>query len=305
MHVLVIGSRGVIGTAVTNFLKNRGHRVTEWDVAISRDQDLRVRGVLDTVLANDSIDMAVFLAFDVGGSKYPVDSANYISNNIRLMEYTFESLEKYKIPFIHSTSQMSNMDHNPYGVLKRLGEFYTEYLGGINVKIWNVYGPEEVGAKSHVISDFIEQAQTTKCIQMLTDGSELRQFLHCDDFARAIGYILDNFHQCKMEYGPIIDISNFEWVSILDIARLVAQVCGPGVSIVPGTAKASFQTKTNHPKTNFSSSGWSPTISLVEGIRMLVKPTHASSDVNLLLQTVLHGKGDSETIPTHHTTSCT
>jgi nucleoside-diphosphate-sugar epimerase len=270
MHVLVIGSNGVVGKAVVNNIRERGDcEVTEWDVAISPSHDLRERGALDTLLSDGRVDFAVFLAFDVGGSKYPVDSAEYISNNLRLMEYTFESLAKYKVPFIHSTSQMSNMDHNPYGVLKRLGEFYTEYLGGINVKIWNVYGPEEVGAKSHVIADFIEQAQKSKCIRMLTTGTETRQFLHCDDFARAIAYILDNFEMCRAEYGPVIDISNFHWVSILEVARLVAKVCGPGVEVIPGTQQTSFQTKINEPRTNFSSSRWSPTISLEDGIRML------------------------------------
>ena len=291
MHVLVIGSRGVVGTAVSNFLKGRGNQVTEWDITLSPSHDLRVQGALDSIFKNQKIDMAVFLAFDVGGSKYSVHSAEYISNNIRLMEYTFESLKKYKIPFIHSTSQMSNMDHNPYGVLKRLGEFYTEYLGGINVKIWNVYGPEDVGIKSHVITDFIEQAKTQKCIRMLTDGSEMRQFLHCDDFARAIGYVIDNFEICKIEYGPIIDISSFEWVSIIDIARLVAQACGPGVSIVPGSTKASFQTRVNEPRTNFNNSRFRPYISLSDGIRALASTL---TDIHRLLDTVLHGEGDSD-----------
>jgi len=269
MHVLVIGSKGVVGSAVAKKIKERGDRVTEWDIAISPEHDLRIQGALDAVLAHDAVNFAVFLAFDVGGSKYPVDSAEYISNNVRLMEYTFESLAKYKVPFIHSTSQMSNMDHNPYGVLKRLGEFYTEYLGGINVKIWNVYGPEEVSAKSHVLVDFIDQAKRTKCIRMLTTGTETRQFLHCDDFAQAIVYVLDNFETCLVEYGTIIDISNFQWVSIFDVAQLVAKVCGPGVEVIPGTRETSFQTKTNEPRTNFKSSLWIPKISLEDGIRML------------------------------------
>jgi nucleoside-diphosphate-sugar epimerase/predicted O-methyltransferase YrrM len=293
MHVLVIGSKGVVGTAVVNNLKERGDcLVTEWDVALSHSHDLRERGALDALLSEERVDFAVFLAFDVGGSKYPVDSAEYISNNLRLMEYTFESLAKYKVPFIHSTSQMSNMDHNPYGVLKRLGEFYTEYLGGINVKIWNVYGPEEVGAKSHVIADFIDQAQKSNCIRMLTTGTEKRQFLHCNDFARAISFIISNFEKCKVLYGTVIDVSSFQWVSILDVARLVAKVCGPNVEVIPGTQQTSFQTKINEPRTNFSSSRWFPTISLEDGIRMLVKTPQP--DVSALVNTVLTGKGDSD-----------
>jgi len=136
-----------------------------------------------------------------------------------------------------------------------------------------VYGPEELGVKSHVISDFIEQAKTQKCIKMLTDGTEVRQFLHCDDFARAIGYIVNNFEQCKNEYGSVIDVSNFEWVTILEVAHIVAHVYGPGVSVIPGTLLATFQTKQNEPRPDFSKSGWIPYIPLVEGVRMLSTTT--------------------------------
>jgi nucleoside-diphosphate-sugar epimerase len=197
MNILVLGSKGVVGEAVTKILKSKGHRVIEWDIKIDSSHDLRIRHSLYFILKENPIDFAIFLAFDVGGSKYKVDSHEYISNNMRLMDYTFESLSAFKVPFIHSTSQMSNMDHDPYGPLKRIGEFYTEYLGGVNVKIWNVYGPEEVNEKSHVINDFIHQAHMNKCIQMMTSGKETRQFLHGEDFAKALIKIIENFESLR------------------------------------------------------------------------------------------------------------
>jgi nucleoside-diphosphate-sugar epimerase len=263
MRILVLGSSGVIGSAVSLHLKSIGHEVTDWDISLSPEHDLRVRGSLDNVLKN--IEFVIFLAFDVGGSKYYINTAEYISNNVKLMEYTFESLSKFKLPFIHATSQMSNMD-NPYGALKRLGEFYTHYLEGINVKIWNVYGPEEVGAKSHVIPDFINQAITTKKINMMTNGKEERQFLHGRDFATAIVKLMDSY---KKYSGLTIDISSFEWVSILDVANIIADVCGPGVEVIPGKAESSFQTRVNQPLSDIRKTGWKPSITLYEGITLL------------------------------------
>jgi nucleoside-diphosphate-sugar epimerase len=210
------------------------------------------------------VDFVAFFAFDVGGSKYPTESAEYISNNMRLLENTFSELKRSGVPFIHTTSQMSNMDHNPYGPLKRIAEFYTEYLGGVNIKVWNVYGPEHVSEKSHAIADFIHQARTTGVIQMCTTGEETRQFLHTADFAEAACHIMENYNQFK---GQMIDISNYEWVSIRTVADLIANIFH--ARVIPGTVESTFQTKVNEPRPDFLRTGWKPKISLKEGIEGL------------------------------------
>jgi nucleoside-diphosphate-sugar epimerase len=259
MRVLVLGANGVIGSAFSHHVEKQGHSVIRWDVTLDPEHDLRVPGSLHFVLKE--VDFVAFFAFDVGGSKYPTESTEYISNNMRLLENTFNAIRLSGLPFIHTTSQMSNMDHNPYGPLKRIAEFYTEYLGGINVKVWNVYGPEDIGDKSHVITDFIHQAKTTGEIRMMTDGEEMRQFLHADDFSTAVYYMMTHYDEFK---GRMIDVSNYEWVSILSVANTVADI--HGAIVVPGTKKANYQTKTNEPSKQFLETGWVPKISLREGI---------------------------------------
>jgi len=262
MRVLVLGAGGVIGSAFARHVEKQGHSVIRWDISIDPDHDLRVPGSLHIILKE--VDFVAFFAFDVGGSKYPTESAEYISNNMRLLENTFSALRDSGLPFVHTTSQMSNMDHNPYGPLKRIAEFYTQYLGGINVKVWNVYGPERVGDKSHVIPDFIHQAKTTGTIKMMTTGEETRQFLHADDFAAAIHHMMTHYGEFK---GRMFDISNHEWVSILSVAHIIADTYG--ATVVPGTIKASYQTRLNEPSRVFLNTGWSPKISLKEGIEQL------------------------------------
>ena len=56
---------------------------------------------------------------------------------------TFSYLEKYSNPFIFASTRMSNMNHSPYGTLKRIGEHYTNILGGHIVRFWNTYGIEK------------------------------------------------------------------------------------------------------------------------------------------------------------------
>jgi len=262
MRVLVLGADGVIGSAFARHVEQQGHTVIRWDVTIDPEQDLRVPGSLYCI--TKEVDFVAFFAFDVGGSKYSTESAEYISNNMRIIENTFSALRVSGVPFLHTTSQMSNMDHNPYGPLKRLAEFYTQYLGGINVKVWNVYGPERVGDKSHVIPDFIHQAKTTGAINMMTTGEEKRQFLHADDFASACYHMMTHYDEFK---GRMIDVSNYEWVSIRSVADIIANVYHATVS--PGSIKSTFQTKVNEPRLDFLQSGWKPCITLKEGIEGL------------------------------------
>jgi nucleoside-diphosphate-sugar epimerase len=93
------------------------------------------------------------------------------------LENVFALLEKYNKRFIFASSQMSNMSYSPYGVMKRVGELYTTSLRGLIVKFWNVYGIEKDYEKSHVITDFIRKGFEEGDFEMMTDGTEERQFL--------------------------------------------------------------------------------------------------------------------------------
>ena len=72
MRILILGSSGCVGTAVTRYFQEKGHEVIPWDLKMGPKYDLRIPGNLDTVLP--SADFVFFLAFDVGGSKYNVNS---------------------------------------------------------------------------------------------------------------------------------------------------------------------------------------------------------------------------------------
>ena len=129
--ILVLGSEGQIGNNLTSKLKkDKNNEIIECDIACHESHDLRVKSkYLDEVFKNS--DFVYFLAYDVGGSTYlnkNQNSNDFIDNNLMIMKNTFSYLEKYKIPFIFASTQMSNMTHSPYGTLKRIGEFYTNNL---------------------------------------------------------------------------------------------------------------------------------------------------------------------------------
>ena len=143
--ILILGSSGQIGAYLTEYLRAKNHEVVEFDVVNGENQDLTA--IPNTKLMHDIrvADFVFFLAFDVGGSRYLKKYQNtyeFINNNTRLMANVFQYLHEYRKPFVFASSQMSNMSYSPYGVLKRVGELYTQTLNGLTVKFWNVYGVE-------------------------------------------------------------------------------------------------------------------------------------------------------------------
>src|SRR6185503_7086393 len=166
--MLVLGSSGQIGSALCNYLKELKYDVREFDIVKNPTHDLREKSsYLDWEIG--ICDFVFFLAFDVGGSTYLKTyqhTFQFMDNNVRLMQVTFDALQRYKKPFIFASSQMSNMSFSSYGMLKNLGELYTKSLNGIVIKLWNVYGVEHDPSKTHVITDFVKMALEKKQITM-------------------------------------------------------------------------------------------------------------------------------------------
>ena len=101
MKYLVLGSAGQIGEELCKFLKKENQEVVEFDIATNSYQDLRIPGIINTLV--EESDFVIFLAFDVGGSRYLKKyqhTYDFIENNTKLILFTFESLKKYKKPFL-------------------------------------------------------------------------------------------------------------------------------------------------------------------------------------------------------------
>jgi nucleoside-diphosphate-sugar epimerase len=267
MKYLVLGSGGLIGSALTKYIRKRGDEAIEFDIVNSPEEDLRIP---DNPLLKERMklaDLCFFLAFDVGGSRYLRTyqySCDFLSNNVRIMENTFRCIKEMKKPFIFASSQMSNMSYSPYGVLKLLGEYYTKSLNGVIVKFWNVYGPERNFEKAHVITDFILKARKNRVINMLTDGMEKRQFLYVDDCCECLLILAENYPHIPRDKE--LHITSFEWHTIREVAEIVAKLY-PGTKIVPGKEKDEIQRGKQNEPDPYILNYWYPKTSLEEGIK--------------------------------------
>jgi nucleoside-diphosphate-sugar epimerase len=271
MKITILGSSGQIGAYLTEYLRNKGHEVTEFDVVNGEDQDLTK--IPNSKLMHDIrlADFVFFLAFDVGGSRYLKKyqhTYDFINNNTRLMANVFQYLAEYRKPFVFASSQMSNMSYSPYGVLKRVGELYTQTLGGLTVKFWNVYGVEKDAEKSHVITDFIRRGFEEGEFEMMTDGTEERQFLYAEDCCEALETIMN----CYSDFKPTdpLHITSFRNDSIKSVAEIIQGQFNLierfDVKIKPGVAKDSVQMDKRNEADNYITGWWMPQTTLDKGI---------------------------------------
>ena len=270
-RVTILGSEGQIGAYLSEYLEKKGHEVTGIDVVYGPENDLRVTPNSYVESKIKDADFVFFLAFDVGGSRYLKKyqhTFEFNNNNTRMMANTFRLLNKYKTPFVFASSQMSNMSYSPYGVMKRVGELHTTALKGLTVKFWNVYGIEKDMEKAHVITDFIRRGFEETEFEMLTDGTEERQFLYAEDCCEALETVMDCYSDFKPE-DPL-HITSFNATSIADIAAIIQGQFNLierfDVKIKPGLAKDSVQMDKRNEADTYITGWWTPKTGIDQGI---------------------------------------
>jgi len=270
MKITILGSSGQIGAYLTEYLRGKGHEIFEYDIANTEDQDLTKIPNLGLEHLIKASDFVFFLAFDVGGSRYLKKyqhTFKFIDNNARMMASVFGLLEKYNKRFVFASSQMSNMSHSPYGVMKRVGELYTKTLNGLLVKFWNVYGIEKDMEKAHVITDFIRKGFEEGDFEMLTDGTEERQFLYAEDCCEALETVMERYTDFKPE-DPL-HITSFRATCISEISHIIMgqfNMIGKPVKISPGLAKDSVQLDKRNEADTYITGWWLPKTNLQDGI---------------------------------------
>jgi nucleoside-diphosphate-sugar epimerase len=166
---------------------------------------------------------------------------------------------------------MSNMSFSNYGILKLIGEKYSSSLNGLFTKFWNVFGLETDENKAHVISDFLRMASESSEIKMLTDGTEVRDFLFAEDAGMALESIRKNYE--KFARNESVDIARFKKYSIFEVAETISKIYlekDREIKILKGNKNDNVQKGVNNvPKTDILQF-WKPKYELSDGIKILM-----------------------------------
>jgi len=280
--ILILGSSGQVGAYLTDYLRKKGNEVFEFDVTNGPNQDLTTipNGQLEALIYLS--DFVYFLAFDVGGSHYLKKyqhTFKFIDNNTRLMANAFGLIEKYNKPFVFASSQMSNMSYSPYGVLKRVGELYTRSLGGLIVKFWNVYGIEKDMDKAHVITDFIRKGFESGDIDMMTDGTEAREFLYAEDCCEALETVMQSY--AKLTSDDELHITTGVYTTVLEIASEIKSLfssIGKEITITPAQSKDEVQKDARNEPDPYIKKFWEPKTSVPDGLKKVFEEMRKDYD---------------------------
>lgn len=264
MKILVLGSEGQLGKTVSNYLRRRGVEVVPWDIKLTTQQDLRRYNPELLHVMNDC-DFVYYFASDVGGAKYLEKhqyTYRFIKDNMAIMMNTFDALKATQRPFLYTSSQMATLLNSSYGQLKFLGEKMTSDIGGLTVRLWNVYGVEPNSEKSHVITDFIKMAKTGKRIKVRTDGEESRQLLYSEDCAECFLKLTELYG--VLDRDKNYHVTSFEWVTVREVAELIARLTNSTVEF--STDKDKTQCNSMHPPDEYIKKFWQPSTTLEQGI---------------------------------------
>ena len=138
----------------------------------------------------------------------------------------------------------------------------------VNLMPTNLYGPEDnfSDMDSHVIPGLINRMHRAtrdgeEIFKIWGTGKPKREFMHVDDLANAIDYIIEN----KIE-EPLINIGSSEEVTIKELAVLLKKIIGFGGDIKFDTTMPDGNPRKLLDSTMIRTFGWVPKIDLNSGL---------------------------------------
>jgi GDP-L-fucose synthase len=157
----------------------------------------------------------------------------------------------------------------------KMVEYYRRQHGfnGISVMPCNLYGTNDSfdPLHSHVlaalIKKFIDAVDSgANSVTMWGTGSARREFMHVDDAAEAIVFLIDNY-----DSPEFINVGWGNDVSISDLARLVAERAGFTGSITWDSSKPDGMPRKCMDVSRLNALGYTPRILLEDGIKKTIE----------------------------------
>jgi GDP-L-fucose synthase len=291
--VYVAGHRGLVGSALVRNLQANGYR--NIPVRTHKELDLRNADDVRKFFSEVRPEAVVIAAAKVGGihanSTFPVEfllENLQIQNN--LIATSFEFGVK-KLLFLGSSCIYPKLapqpiredslmtgplesSNEPYAIAKiagiKLCQAYARQYGTdfISAMPTNIYGPGDNFdlQSSHVLPALIRKVHEAKVngrreVTIWGTGRPLREFLHADDLADALRFLLENY-----ESPEIINVGYGEDVTIHDLVQIIARVLNFEVDIVFDTTKPDGTPRKLLDSSRLQKLGWKPRISLRDGI---------------------------------------
>jgi GDP-L-fucose synthase len=292
--VYVAGHGGLVGSAVVRNLEKNGYP----NILVRRHRELDLRNAEDVrkFFSETKPEAVVIAAAKVGGiqanSAYPVEfllENLQIQNNLVATSFEFgvkkllflgSSCIYPKLaaqPIVENSLLTGPLEtsNEPYAIAKiagiKLCQAYARQYGAnfISAMPTNIYGPGDNFdlEKSHVLPALIRKVHEAKVkkrseVTIWGTGTPRREFLHADDLADALRFLLENY-----DSPEIINVGYGEDVTIHDLVQIIARVVGLEIKIEFDASKPDGTPRKLLDSSRLQALGWQPRISLQEGIQ--------------------------------------
>lgn len=164
----------------------------------------------------------------------------------------------------------------------KLGQAYRKQYGSdiISVMPTNMYGPGDNyhPRESHVVAALLAKAMRAKAsgsntLELWGSGTPLREFMHVDDCADAILFVLRRYSE-----DMHLNIGSGEELSIADLARTIIRVAKIDAELVLDPSKPDGTPRKMMDSTRLRKLGWSPKISLEKGLQQTFEELWANNN---------------------------
>ncbi|MGL1887898.1 MAG: GDP-L-fucose synthase [Reichenbachiella sp.] len=302
--IYVAGHSGMVGSAIVRFLKGKGFKNIL--VKLSSELDLRNQQAVDNFFAAEKPEYVFLAAAKVGGIQANnTFRAEFLYENLMIQSNVIHSsytngvkkllflgssciYPKYAEQPIHEDSLLTGAlepTNEPYAIAKiagvKLCETYRDQYGVdfISAMPTNLYGPNDHYdlSNSHVLPALIRKFHVAKMnnnasVEIWGSGSPLREFLHVDDLAEACIYLMNNYSQSQT-----INVGHGSDISIKDLASLIKDIVGFEGDLIFNSEKPDGTLKKLMNSDRINALGWSPKISLREGVENVYHSVDKSS----------------------------
>lgn len=291
-RIWIAGHRGMVGSALVRRLAGEDCEI----ITAGRQMlDLSRQAEVEDFLGDAKPDIVILAAAKVGGilanSIYP---AEFLYENLALEANIIHSAHKTgvnRLLFLGSSCIYPKHAELPikedallsgplestnewYAIAKiagiKLCQAYRKQYGRdyISAMPANLYGPGDNFDlnSSHVLPALVHKAHEAKInsaptITIWGTGTPRREFLHVDDCADALVFLLKNYFEIEhINVGSGID------VSILELTDLVCRIVGFEGGIVHDFSKPDGTMQKLMSNRKLKELGWTPTTSLKQGI---------------------------------------
>jgi GDP-L-fucose synthase len=291
--IYVAGHRGLVGSAIVRALQQRGH--ANLVLRTHSELDLTSQADVHRFFQSERPEAVIMAAARVGGihanNSRP---ALFIRDNLLIQDNVIDAAHRAgvaKFVFLGSSCIYPKLSPQPikeeylltgpleptnewYAIAKIAGvkmcQAYRREFGfnAISLMPTNLYGPGDNFdlQNSHVLPALIRRIHEAAVrgdasVTVWGSGTPRREFLHVDDLADAVLYLLQTYNA-----EPIVNIGWGQDVTIRELAELVMSVIGYKGGLIFDATKPDGTPRKLLDVSRLTDLGWQPRIVLKDGI---------------------------------------